>query len=146
MSEKIAHLRLLDFVEASKTSDFDFAQYTYDCGATKFVDQSYEFDSEKNKSIWTYEFVGFYLNPENFEFYPYFVVSFPGKSYLLYEIADEILVWVCFTKENHRGRGYMTELLKHLKGLYPEMQITVDTFNESLRKLCINNGINLFSR
>ncbi|MCW8924503.1 MAG: hypothetical protein OQK69_12905 [Gammaproteobacteria bacterium] len=146
MSEEITRGRLVDFIEANQGKDIDFAKYTYKCGATDFVDQSYDFDSRINKSVWSYKFKEFYLNPYGFEFYPYFVISIPGKSYVMYELNSEITVWVCYTEEQDRGKGHMTELLMFLKRKHPDKQITVDTFNETLRKLCLNIGINLFER
>jgi len=146
MIEKITHSRLPDFVEANKSSGFDFAQYTYDCGATSFVDKSREFHREKNKSIWIYRFNEYYLNPKNFHVYPYFVIAVPEKSYLMYEIGDEISVWVCYTEKNHRKHGYMKELLKYIKDKYRDKLIIVDTYNESLRKLCIDNGLSILEK
>ena len=61
----------------------------------------------------------------------------------MYELNSEIMIWVCYTEEDHRGRGCMTDLLKFLKNKYPAKQITVDTSNENLQKLCRNIGINI---
>lgn len=146
MNKEITHERLVDFIEADKNSHIDFAQHTYKCGATGFVDQSYDFDPQVNKSVWSYKFKDLYLKPEKFEYYPYFIISIPEKSYLMYELNSEIFVWVCYTEEHHRGKDYMAALLNFLINKYPEKEITVDTFNESLRELCIDIGINLFQR
>lgn len=146
MSAEITHTRLIEFVEANKGEDVDFAQYAYDCGATDFVDQVVDFDWRTDKSIRTYNFKDYYLRPDNYGHYPYYVASFPNKSYLMYEVNSEIFIWACYTEENHRDKGYMTELLNFLKREYPEKKITIDTFNESLRQSCIKLGINVFRR
>jgi len=114
MNKEIAHERLIDFIEANKNSHIDFAQHTYKCGATDFVDQSYDFDPRVNKSVWSYKFKDLYLKPKSFEHYPYFVISIPEKSYLMYKLNSEIFVWVCYTEEQHRGKGYMTDVNGHL--------------------------------
>ena len=146
MNKEIKHENLVGFIEANKDSQIDFAQYTYECGATDFVDQSYDFDPRVNKSVWSYKFNEFYLKLENIGYCQNFVIFIPEKAYLMYELTDDIFVWVCYTEESHRGKGYMTELLSYLKSKYTNKRVTVDTYNESLRELCIKTGINLFAR
>lgn len=146
MNENITHIKLDDFIKFSQENRIDFAKYTYNCGAHKFVDQTCETDWKTDRFISTYNFKEIYLNKNNYGPYLYYVLSIIGKTYLMYEARDEITIWVCYTEKKYRNNGHMGKLLKYLIELYPEKRMTIDTFSESLRNICTNLGINLFKR
>lgn len=132
----IEEYRLQEFISLAAEREIDFAEYTHKCGATDFVDSSYGYDSSIGKSVFSYQFKDFYTNPRFSSVSPYFVLALMGISYLLYEVSDEIMIWVCYTEKDCRGQGNITTLLKHLKGSFPESDIVIDTYNESLRGIC----------
>ena len=130
-------------------SHSDFAEYTYDCDATGFIDNETDIDWKTDKATRTYKFKSFYLNYNNFSYYPsypYQVLSISDKSYLMYEVEEEegIFIWVCYTEPKYRNNGYMSKLLKHLTDIYPDIKITIHTFNQSLRNSSSKVGIELF--
>lgn len=136
---------LIEFVK----SNANFAEYTYDCGATDFINHETDIDFTTDKFTHIYTFKEFYLNPENFSYYPsypYQVLSISEKAYLMYKIEEEIFIWVCYTELEYRNQGYMKKLLKHLKSMFPEQKIVLDTFNEHLRNTAQKIGIGLFPR
>lgn len=145
----IQHHNLIDFVELSKQNGIDFPKYAYKCGASKFIIHDTELDWETERYIHTDSFKQFYLEENNFSYYPVFpysVLSIPQKSYLMYVIKEEILIWVCYTEESCRNKGYMTKLLKHLKSTYPDKKITIDTSDSRLRSSSEKIGIVLFEK
>jgi hypothetical protein len=144
MNTEISQNTLIDFIEIAKKYNFDFARCTYDCHAEMFIEQpTRDFDRAARKYIKTYKFKEHFLKQENFASYPYYVLSISEKSYLMFELHKEIMIWVCYTEENHRRNGYMFNLLKEVKVRYTTKKITIDTADKSLRRSCLNIGINL---
>lgn len=109
-----------------------------------FVDSSYDYDPSIGRSAYLYRFKEFYTNPRFHDASPYFVFAITGASYLLYEVGNEIMIWVCYTEEGCRGQEYITTLLKHLKNTFPGKQIVIDTYNESLLQICRKLGFRIF--
>lgn len=142
MNDEISNSSLNDFIHYAMKSNIDFAKITYACCAYDFVDKRrYRNNGEE---IEIYKFKEICYDTAYLKVFPRYVLSIGDRSYLMYELQEEITVWVCYTDEKHRRRGYMTRLLKSLIQMYPNTKITVDTFNESLRKICKSLGIALF--
>lgn len=145
MKEKVSCNNLIDFIGICKKSNIDFARITYECGATKFVDERARF--ENGGMVKTYKFEELYLDQTFMNLMKYEVMAILNRSYLMYEVkVGAITIWVCYTKEEYRNSGYMTILLKLLIGKHQNTKITIDTFNESLRNICSFLGIDLFRR
>jgi RimJ/RimL family protein N-acetyltransferase len=147
MTEEVIKTRLIEFIEIARRSNIDFAEITYSCGAHDFVNEDVELNLEDDRFIRSYTFKDFYTNWKYADCMSYYVLAILNKAYLMYEVnedSEEITIWVCYTEVEHRGKGYMTMLLNSLKNNYLGVRITVDTFNEKLRKICKDLGINLF--
>ena len=133
-------------IEFSKLN-LNFAECAYDCDASEFVEEEVVTDPVTYKSNHIYRFKSFYLDHMNFSeypLYPYQVLFIKNKAYLMYEISEIIFIWVCYSEPNYRNRGLMSLLIKHLKSIYPNKQIQIDTFNKSLQKISKAAGIKLF--
>jgi GNAT superfamily N-acetyltransferase len=141
----ILKLKLYEFVEIADNANIDFAKYTYNCCARDFVEETVETHWLTEEQITHYKFEDFYLNESNFEIYPFHVLTFLAKSYLMYKEGEnnDIFIWVAYTEEKYRGKGYITNLLRELKHQNPEKLITTHTFNESLIRACRNVGVQL---
>lgn len=142
----ILKFKLHEFVEISNNAGIDFSQYTHNCGARDFVEETVETHWLTEEKIRHYKFEDFYLNESNFEIYPYYVLTLMEKSYLMYKEGEnnDIFIWVAYTEEKFRGKGHITNLLKELKHQNPEKVITTHTFNENLMRACRNVGVQLF--
>ncbi|BBA70875.1 hypothetical protein YM18_2357 [Geobacter sulfurreducens] len=146
MDEQIINVRLIEFIDLADRGNIDFAKITYSCSAYEFVDQKVKVNFS-DEFIRSYSFKEYYTNWKHAEFMPYYVLGILHKTYLMYEIDQEnseITTWVCYTEEEHRGKGYMRMLLNSLKNAHPGVRITVDTYNEALRNICNDLGIRLF--
>jgi hypothetical protein len=64
----------------------------------------------------------------------------------MYELQKAITVWVCYTEEDHRNSGLITSLLNNLLEMYPGKNIEMDTYSESLRKVCNDLGIPIMKK
>jgi GNAT superfamily N-acetyltransferase len=145
MNAEVSHTRLIHFVEIAEKNNIDFAKITYNCGARNFVDITDEVDyGHIDIAIRTYKFKECYTDIRFIEFMPYWILSLYNRSYLMYELHDTITIWVCYTEEEYRGKGYIKQILKSLIEKYPNMDITIDTYNESLCNICKSLGIVLF--
>lgn len=146
MTEGIQHLKLHVFIEEAHKNNINFAEITYNCSARDFIDMTVDFIGHENKHNYTFQ--EFYTNATYGENLSYYVLGLMGKSYIFYEVKDdvedEVTIWVCYTEKEHRKSGYITLLLKDLVSRYPNKKIVVDTFNEELQKTCRNLGIILF--
>jgi len=143
MTEMVTSNNLTDFIIICEKSDIDFARITYECGAMEFVNELARF--ENDGMVKTYKFKELYLDQSFKKFTKYEVMAILNKAYLMYEVTrKEITIWVCYTEEEIRNSGYMTQLLNLLIKKYKNKKITVDTHNQSLRHICNDLGINLF--
>lgn len=135
--------RLQDFISIACKNGVDFAKYTYECGAMDFIDSTYEYDSRLGRPVHSYKFKSFYTDPRFPEDSTHFVLAVVGVSYLLYEVKEEIMIWVCYTEKAHRRQGYISNLLESLKSSYPNKDIVTDSHDESLCAICRKLGIRL---
>lgn len=151
MNIEITHCKLYEFISIANRDNIEFAKYTYaDCSARHFVIETGD-DPTTEEQIKTYVFEDFCLKPTPDISYNYYVLAILGKSYLMYKILndddddddDGIFIWVCYTESNHRKKGYISTLLRHLKKIHPEQTIKTHTYNESLKKICLQLGIEL---
>lgn len=138
--------QLIDFLESGEISENDFALNCYISGASNLVHHVSEFDLKEMKSVHSYQFKDFYVREAFSKRLPYFVLFIPGKSYLLYWVEEKIEIWVCFTNEPDRGQGLIYTLLKGLRSKYPDKEIEIDTFSNTLKRYCSELSINIFER
>ena len=116
MNERIQNKKLTDFLKIIAKNNF--AEITFKCGATKFINTDLGFNDDTGEMYHTYKFNDIIFSNE--KYYKeaqdsYYVLYIPSKAYLMYQIDwDEIKVWVAFTEELKRKKGYMTMLLKEL--------------------------------
>jgi|GEM_PF-1415244 len=143
MDSEIKYYKLYEFISVADRDNIEFARYTYYCSARKFVIETVDHHPITEAQIRSYEFADFYLAPNQFSTYNYHVLAILGKSYLMYEISDEIFIWVCYTEEGYREKGHASNLLSRLKETNPEKIIKTDTYNKSLEKICMRLGIQL---
>lgn len=137
---------LIEFIDLAGRNNIDFAKITHSCSAYSFVDEKVKVNIS-DEFVRSYSFKDCYTNWKHVEFMPYYVLGILHKAYLMYELDQdnrEITIWVCYTEENQRGKGYMNLLLSSLKNAHIGVRITIDTYNEILRNICKNLGINLF--
>jgi len=136
MDEIVENIKLFNFIPISLNGNIDFAKITYECGAYDFVDMETGYEVGTDKITRSYSFQEFYVKESPYSDYNYFVLYILGKSYVMYEIEeDNISIWVCYTEEEEREKGYITLLLSKLTELFPNKNIVGDTFNEDLIKI-----------
>lgn len=130
----ILKYKLYEFIAISENARIDFAKKSNDCigSGNHFIDVTVEYDLNETP-VRSYKFKEFYLGENDQGIYSYYVLAIPGKSYLMYEEEESsnIFIWVAYTEEKFRGKGYITQLLKELKHQNPEKIITTDTYNEN---------------
>lgn len=146
MDKQIINIKLIEFIDLAERSNIDFAKITYSCSAYAFIDEKVKVNFN-DEFIRSYSFKDCYTNWKHIELMPYYVLGILHKAYLMYEIDQdslEVAIWVCYTEEGQRGKGYMKMLLNSLKNAHPGVRITVDTYNEALRNTCKNLEIHLF--
>lgn len=146
MDVEVKTKQLCDFLAAKDAQGVDFALYVYLCGGTKFVKHETSYSVELDKIFHTYRFSEFYAAKEFSNRLPYFVSYIPGRSYLLYEAGDEVLIWACYTEERFRNNGYIKHLLNDLKERGANKRVVIDTFSETLLRYSRELGFGVFNR
>jgi hypothetical protein len=144
MSDKIKLTNLVEFIDIAEENNIDFAKITYCCGAHSFVD--YEVDFGPEGTTYHYRFKNHIFDCFDSKYFPYYVMSIKNKAYIMYELQKAITVWVCYTEEDHRNSGLITSLLNNLLEMYPGKNIEMDTYSESLRKVCNDLGIPIMKK
>lgn len=139
MKEKIIRYNLTEFIDICEQSGIDFPKITYECMAINFVKQV------NDGKVKPYTFIEPFLDHSFTKIMKYEVLAMLNRCYLMYQVEGKaVTVWVCYTEEEYRNRGYITKLLTMLIKKHQNKIITVDTHNQSLRKICSTLGINLF--
>ncbi len=123
----------------------NLAEIAFHCGAVRLIKHNVNYSTGDRQD--TYEFMEDVLEDEftiNHWESPYFLLHIPNNSYILYEISDKkIIVWVCFTEEKSRNKGYMKLLLKKLTSIHPKKRCCIDTYNPTLQHICQKQGIRI---
>lgn len=139
MKEKIVRHNLTEFIDNCEKSNIDFAKITDECMAKNFVKEV------KDGAEKTYTYIEPFLDHSFTKMMRYEVLAIYNRCYLMYQVERKaITIWVCYTENGYRNRGYMTKLLIMLIKKHQKKIITVDTHNPRLRNICNTLGINLF--